>query len=155
MKRLLLFAGLSALFAGCCSVERTSPGIMAKFDVAGSDLPAVETVAIRNSGWTVLYWIPGLFGDVTWDPSANGGRGDIDGGLWLLKDKCNVSDCYETLQKLAAQRNCDLTNVTLVDNSAITPGFGGGLADYVGWFVESNDVIVSGVLHPRASVAGK
>ena len=90
---------------------------------------------------------------MTWVPSANGGRGDINGGVWFLQDKCNVSDCYETLQKLAAQRKCDLTNVTLVDNSAITPGFGGGLPDLVGWFVESNDVIVSGVLHSSTSAA--
>ena len=142
----------AAVAAGCSTVERTSPGVMAKFDVAGSDVPAMETVIVRNSGWTLFYFIPGLFGDVTWEPKANNGKGDINGGLWLFQDKCNVSDCYETLQKLAEQQNCDLSNVTLVDNSLISLGFTG----YVGLlncFVESNDVMASGVLRSRVGKA--
>ena len=142
----------AAVAAGCSTVERTSPGIMQKFDVAGSDIPATETVLIRNSGWTLLYVIPGLFGDVTWEPKANDGKGDINGGLWVLQDKCNVSDCYEPLQKLAAQQNCDLTNVTLVDNSLISLGFTGYL-EFLGCFVEGNGVMVSGVLRPRGGKA--
>ena len=150
MKTLVRVAVIAAaaVAAGCSTVERTSPGIMQKFDVAGSDIPATETVLIRNSGWTLLYFIPGLFGDVTWEPKANDGKGDINGGLWLFRDKCNVSDCYETLQKLAEQQNCDLTNVTLVDNSLIGLGFTGYL-ELLCCFIESNDVMVSGVLRPR------
>ena len=140
------------LAGGCSTVERTSPGIMEKFDVVGSDVPATETVLIRNSGWTLLYVIPGLFGDVTWDPKANDGKGDINGGLWFFRDKCNVSDCYETLQKLAKQQNCDLTNVTLVDNSLISLGFTGYM-EFLGCFVESNDVMASGVLRSRGGKA--
>ena len=140
------------LVGGCSTVERTSPGIMEKFDVVGSDVPAAETVLIRNSGWTLLYFIPGLFGDVTWDPKANDGKGDINGGLWLFRDKCNVADCYETLQKMAEQQNCDLTNVTLVDNSLISLGFTGYM-EFLGCFVEGNDVMVSGVLRPRGGKA--
>lgn len=135
----------AAVVAGCSTVERTSPGIMERFDVAGSDIPATETVIIRNSGWTLFYCIPGLYGDVTWEPAANEGRGDINGGLWILRDKCNVSDCYDSLQKMADQQNCDLTNVTLVDNSAISLGFT-GWGELIGCFVEGNDVMVSGVL---------
>ena len=142
----------AAVAAGCSTVERTSPGIMEKFDVAGSDIPATETVLVRNSGWTLLYFIPGLFGDVTWEPEANDGKGDINGGLWLFRDKCNVSDCYETLQKLAEQQDCDLTNVTLVDNSLIGLGFTGYI-EFLLCFVEANDVMVSGVLRPRGGKA--
>ena len=151
MKSLVHMAAIIAvaLATGCSTVERTSPGIMEKFDVAGSDLPATETVLIRNSGWTLLYCIPGLFGDVTWEPQANNGRGDINGGLWIFRDKCNVSDCYETLQKLSEQQNGDLTNVTLVDNSLISVGFTGWI-DFINCFIESNDVMVSGVLRSRA-----
>ena len=151
MKTLVSMTIIAAavLLAGCSTVERTSPGIMERFDVAGSDIPATETVIIRNSGWTLLYCIPGLYGDVTWDPKANGGRGDIDGGVWLLRDKCNVSDCYDSLQCLAAQQGCDLTNVTLVDNAAISLGFT-GYGEIVGCFIEGNDVMVSGVLRKRA-----
>ena len=144
----------AAVAAGCSTVERTSPGIMEKFDVAGSDIPATETVLIRNSGWTLLYCIPALFGDVTWEPKANGGKGDINGGLWLFRDKCNVSDCYETLQKLAEQQNCELTNVTLVDNSLISLGFT-GYAEIFSCFVESNDVMASGVLRSRKTATVK
>ena len=154
MKVLFPAAAIAAavLVGGCSTVERTSPGIMQKFDVVGSDVPATETVLIRNSGWTLFYIIPGLFGDVTWEPKANDGKGDINGGLWLFRNKCNVSDCYETLQKLAAQQNCDLTNVTLVDNSLISLGFTGYL-EFLGCFVESNDVMVSGVLRSREGTA--
>ena len=154
MKILIRAAVITAavVAAGCSTVERTSPGIMQKFDVAGSDIPATETVLIRNSGWTLLYFIPGLFGDVTWEPKANDGKGDINGGLWLFRDKCNVSDCYETLQKLAEQQNCDLSNVTLVDNSLISLGFTGYM-EFLGCFVEANDVMVSGVLRQRGGKA--
>ena len=149
MKTLFSAAALAtALLVGCSTVERTSPGVMEKFDVVGSNIQATETVLIRNSGWTLLYFIPGLFGDVTWEPKANDGKGDINGGLWLFQDKCNVSDCYETLQKLAEQQNCDLTNVTLVDNSLIGLGFTGYI-EFLLCFVEANDVMVSGVLRPR------
>ena len=154
MKTLIRAAAIAAaaVVAGCSTVERTSPGVMAKFDVAGSDIPATETVLIRNSGWTLLYFIPALFGDVTWDPKANDGKGDINGGLWLFRDKCNVSDCYETLQKLAEQQNCDLSNVTLVDNSLISLGFT-GYVELFNCFVEGNDVMVSGVLRQRGGKA--
>ena len=156
MKKLMMVgaAGIAAamLVSGCSTVERTSPGIMEKFDVVGSDIPATETVLIRNSGWTLLYVIPGLFGDVTWEPNANNGKGDINGGLWLFRDKCNVSDCYEKLQKLSEQQNCELTNVTLVDNSLISLGFTGYM-EFLGCFVEGNDVMVSGVLRSRVGKA--
>lgn len=155
MKQLMVAAALAVAFAGCSTVERTSPGIMDKFDVVGgSGGPAVETVLIRNSGWTLFYWIPALFGDVTWDPTKNEGRGGIDGGVCLFRDKCNISDCYETLQKLAEQRNCDLTDVTLVDNSLINLGFT-GYVELINCFVESNDVIVSGVLRARSGGLAK
>ena len=156
MKTIVRTAVITAavLAGGCSTVERTSPGIMQKFDVVGSDIQATETVLIRNSGWTLFYIIPGLFGDVTWEPEANDGKGDINGGLWLFRDKCNVSDCYETLQKLAEQQNCDLTNVTLVDNSAITLGFT-GYGELIGCFIEGNDVMASGVLRKGASAKAK
>lgn len=142
------FIVAAALVAGCSTVERTSPGIMERFDVAGSDIPATETVIIRNSGWTLFYCIPGLYGDVTWVPEANEGKGDINGGVWLLQDKCNVSDCYDSLQNMAAQQGCELSDVTLVDNSAISLGFT-GYGEIVGCFIEGNDVMVSGVLRKR------
>ena len=156
MKTLVHAAAIAAiaLATGCSTVERTSPGIMAKFDVAGSDVPATETVIIRNSGWTLFYCIPGLFGDVTWEQKANNGKGDINGGLWLLRDKCNVSDCYDSLQKLSDQQGCDLTNVTLVDNSMISLGFT-GYGELIGCFIEGNDVMASGVLRKGASAKAK
>lgn len=154
MKKLMVLAGLAFSLAGCSTVERTSPGVMDKFDVAGAPGPVSETVAIRNSGWTLFYYIPLLYGDVSWVREANNGRGDIDGGLWLFRDKCNISDNYETLQKLADQQNCELTNVSMIDNSLIDLGFT-GYAELLGCFVESNDIIVSGVLCPRSGIAAK
>lgn len=150
MKKLLIIASIGMLLSGCCTVETTSPGLMDKFDVAGAGGRATQTVIIRNSGWTLLYFIPGLFGDVTWEPEANDGKGDINGGLWLFSDKCNISDCYETLQKLAEQRNCDLSDVVLTDNSMVSLGFT-GYSELLGCFVESNDVLVSGVLRERTN----
>ena len=64
----------------------------------------------------------------------------------------SVSDCYETLQKLAEQQNCDLSNVTLVDNSLISLGFTGYM-ECLGCFVGANDVMVSGVLRQRGGKA--
>ena len=145
MKRFAALAVLACLFVGCSTVEYTSPGIMEKFDVVGAPGQAVETAAVRNSGWTLFYIIPLLYGDVTWDPEANDGQGDIKGGLTLFRDRCNVSDCYETLQAIARQRGYKLSDVSLVDNSEITLGFT-GYAQLVGCFFESNDVIASGVL---------
>lgn len=144
----LIFALVGLTLAGCSTLERTSPGIMDNFDVVGADGKATETVAIRNSGWTLFYFIPTLFGDVTFDPKAEEGRGGINGGLWLFRNKCNISDCYETLQKVAEHEKCNLTNISLVDNSLISLGFT-GYSELLGCFVESNDVIVSGVLVPK------
>lgn len=100
MRKLLMMACMAALISGCSTVERTSSGIVSKFDVVGPGGQATETVLIRNNGWTLLYFIPGFYGDVTWRTNAKSGKGDIDGGVVLLQDKSNVSDCYETLQKL-------------------------------------------------------
>ena len=152
MMRRLAFACALALI-GCSTIERTSPGVMEKFDVVGPGAGATETVAIRNSGWSLFYCIPLLYGDVTWESEANDGNGDINGGVWLFRDKCNVSDCYETLVRLASQQDCDLTNVSLIDNSLVRLGFT-GWADFFAGFVECNDVIVSGVLRPRPRTEG-
>ena len=55
---------------------------------------------------------------------------------------------------MAAQQNCELSNVTLVDNSLISLGFT-GYVELFNCFIESNDVMVSGVLRSRATAKAK
>jgi len=140
-----LLTGMAlAMFAGCASIERTSPGIMDGLDVVGGDTPAEQTVCARVYGLGLFYICTAICGDVEYDPKAH----DIKGGCLLFKDKCNCVDCYRTLQAVAKDADRQLTNVNYFNNSLPSQGVT-GYVDFCGWFIETEDVGCSGVLRKR------
>jgi len=150
MKKLMT-AGLSAaLFAGCASIECTSPGMMDDLDVIGGDTPAEQTVCVRNFGFGLFYICTGICGDVRYNKAEH----DIEGGCLLFEDACNCSDCYRTVQAVANDKGKVLTNVNFFNNSLPSQGVT-GYADFMGWFLEVEDVGCSGVLRTPKGNATK
>lgn len=141
----LIISGLLALAAaGCASIERTSPGMMDGLDVVGSDRPAETTICVRNYGIGLFYICTFMCGDASYDSESNG----IKGGFKMFKDICNCGDCYRTLQSIADKDGQQLTNVSMVNNSLPNQGVT-GWADFLGWFLETEDVMCSGVLRAK------
>jgi len=116
-------------------------------DVMGGDAPAEQTVCVRSFGFGLLYVCTAICGDLDYDAETH----DINGGFLLFKDKCNCSDCYRTLQAVANDEGKKLTNVSMVNNSLPSQGVTGWI-DFLGWFLETEDVACSGVL--RANKKG-
>jgi len=147
MKNLLLktVAGAGvAVLAGCASIERTSPGMMDGLDVVGGDSPALQTVCVRNYGMGLFYICTAICGDVDYNKAKH----DIKGGFLLFNDTCNCADCYRTLQAVANDEGKRLTNVNFFNNSLPNQGIT-GYSDYIGWFLETEDVGCSGVLRAK------
>jgi len=143
MKKIALLAALAAL-AGCASIERTSPGMMDGLDVVGGNSPAEATVCVRAYGMGLLYICTAICGDVAY----NAKKHDVEGGCLFFRDKCNCADCYRTLQAVANDANKRLTNVNMYNNSLPNQGIT-GYADFLGWFLETEDVGCSGVLRAK------
>jgi len=133
-----------ALFTGCASIERTTPGMMDGLDVVGGDSPALETVVVRNSGFSLFYMFTGICGDVDYSSRKD----SIEGGCLLLQEKSQCSDCYRTMQAVANGERKSLTNVSMFNNSLPS----GSILSYVsliGFLVEFQDVGCSGVLRAK------
>ncbi len=144
MKRLMLAMSAAALFAGCASIERTSPGMMDGLDVVGGNSPAEETVCARSFGLGLLYLITFISGDVEYDDVKH----DVSGGVLFFRDRCNCADCFRTVQAIAKDRGKVATNVNMYNNSLPNQGIT-GYTDFLGWFLETEDVGCSAVLRAR------
>lgn len=144
MKDKLLAGILLGLCVGCASIERTSPGMMDGLDVVGGNSPALQCVCVRNYGMGFLYICTGICGDVDYNCSEH----DIEGGCLLFRDKCNCADCYRTMQAVANDEGKGLTNVSFYNGSLPSQGVTGYI-DFLGWFLELEDVGCSGVLRAK------
>jgi len=144
MKRTMMAGLTAALLAGCASIERTSPGMMDGLDVVGGDTPAEQTACARIFGLGLFYICTAICGDIEYDKAAH----DVRGGCLLFQDKCNCGDCYRTLQAYANDQGKSLTNVNMYNNSIPNQGVT-GYVDFLGWFLETEDVGCSGVLRAK------
>jgi len=135
---------LTAAFAGCASIERTSPGVMDGLNVKGGAQPATQTVCVRNFGFGFVYLFTAICGDLDYDKSTQ----DIKGGCLLFSDKCNCFDCYNTLQTVANEEGKRLTNINMVNNSLPSQGIT-SYPQLLGWLIEFEDVSCSGVLRTK------
>jgi len=144
VKKQLLIGLLVGLTAGCASIERTSPGMMDGLEVMGGSKPAEQTVCVRNFGFGLFYLCTAICGDVRYDKSKH----DIKGSFLLFRNLCNCSDCYRTLQAVANDEGKVCTNVNMFNNSLPQQGIT-GYSDFLGWFLELEDVGCSGVLRSK------
>lgn len=92
----------------------------------------------------LLYICTGISGDVDYNQAEH----DIEGGCLFFRDKCNCADCYRTMQAVANDDKKALTNVNFYNGSLPSQGVTGYI-DFLGWFLEFEDVGCSGVLRAK------
>jgi hypothetical protein len=126
MKRLIAVISLALLLSGCYTVE------LAKSPVLGPDVEG--HVYIRNSGWNILGCIPIVCGNANMDSWCRVAFFRDDTKLEIAKDK---------LVKLAEEKNCDIRDVTYLDDRAVIQTFGNVP---IPWLVQSTFVEVSATL---------
>jgi hypothetical protein len=126
MKKLVFGLALAALAAGCYTVE------LAKSPVLGPDVEG--HVYIRNSGWSILGCIPLVCGNANMESKC---------GVAFFCDDTKLEIAKDKLVKLAAEKNCDIKDVTYLDDSAVIQTFGN---IPIPWLVQSKLVEVSATL---------
>ena len=126
MKRLMSVISLSLLLSGCYTVE------LAKSPVLGPDVEG--HVYIRNSGWNILGCIPIVCGNANMESRC---------GVAFFCDDTKLEIAKDKLVKLAAEKNCDIKDVTYLDDRAVIQTFG---SIPIPWLVQSKLVEVSATL---------
>jgi len=130
MKELLSVFGLIML-AGCASVELSSNGSLPNGD---------RLLVIQNNGYELLRTIPLGSGDLSW----NARKQCVNAEPALFQNNSDTQHLYAMAIKIAERENCDLVDVTFIDNyEALNPNNIYGL-------VQANDTAISAILRPRA-----
>lgn len=100
--KVVVLAAFALVFGGCCSVE------VAESPLLGKDVEA--HVLASNYGWTLFGWIPLICGNTneeSWCP------------VTLFKNETTLGDMREKVVRVAAARNCDLTDVMAMDDNNV------------------------------------
>lgn len=126
MKKLVFGLALACLATGCYTVELT------KSPVLGPD--AEGHVYIRNSGWNILGCIPLVCGNANTDSWC---------GVAFFCDDTTLEIAKDKLVKLATEKNCDIKDVTYLDDRAVIQTFG---SIPIPWLVQSKLVEISATL---------
>ena len=129
MRKLAFGLALACLATGCYTVETVKSPVLGP-DVEGH-------VYIRNSGWNILGCIPIVCGNANMDSWCRVAFFRDDTKLEIAKDK---------LVKLAEEKNCDIRDVTYLDDRAVIQTFGNVP---IPWLVQSKLVEVSATLVKR------
>ena len=135
---------LAALFAGCATVEYSSPGKLGNMSVKGAKgAEAGQVVTITTSGYYMFWTIPLVSGDLEWDNEKN----DIKGGTSFFSDQVGFNELQDALLKIAEVRDCDLADVSFCDSDQTYAGvsYGGAIGTCFG----SSQMGVSAILVPR------
>ncbi len=129
MKGIIAACALAAL-TGCATVELSSAGKM-----KGGD----RLLVIQNDGYELFWCIPLWSGRLTWNAAKN----DIDASTVFFRNDSNTQRLYEMAMRVAERENCELVDVTFIDNfRALDPSTCYGA-------VKSCDTAISAVLRPR------
>lgn len=135
---------LAAMFAGCATVEYSSPGKLSGITVKGVDgAESGQVVSISTLGYYMFWTIPLVSGNLDWNYEKN----DVEGGFSLFSDQVGFNELQDTLLKIANARDCDLAEVSFNDSDESFAG-----VSYIGavgtCFGESR-MSVSAILVPR------
>ena len=145
LKTCALAAALAAMAAGCASVSYSSPNALDGVTVKGLEgRPAGQQVVIRTSGYSLLWTVPLVSGDLRWNPETK----SINGGCSFFSDQVGINELQEALRQIAESRNCDLADVHYCDSDtsfASLTDLGGLVSSIFG----SSDMSVSALLVPR------
>lgn len=131
---LLALAALAV--AGCATVEISSVGSM-----KGSD----RLLVIQNDGYELFWLLPLWSGDLTWD--AEGDR--VSRSVAFFENQADATHLWEAARRIAERGNCDLVDVTFIDNDRAWD-----LQTLYG-MVKVSDVAISAVLRPRKQPPGR
>ena len=126
MKKLAFALALACLASGCYTVRTAQSPIL------GPDVE--EHVYIRNKAWNILGCIPVVCGN------ANQGSWC---GTAFFRDDATLENAKNTLVQLAAEKNCDIRDVTYLDDSAVIQTFG---SIPIPWLVQAKLIEVSATL---------
>jgi len=131
----LLAVGLLALgVAGCATVELTSPDAIGNGD---------RLLVIQCDGYEILDLIPLWSGCLEWDARM---RMPVEGPA-LFGRHSNTQHLLQLARKIAERENCELVNVTFIDNYiGLNPHNIYGL-------ITNRDTAISAVLRPRKSTS--
>ncbi len=129
MKLLMVLCGALAL-AGCATVEMSSAGAM-----KGGD----RLLVIQNDGYELLGILPLWSGNLTWNEKLQ----CVDREVAFFRNHSDTQHLYEMAKRIAEHENCDLVDVTFVDNY-----LGLNPQSFYGALVNS-DTAISAVLRPR------
>ncbi len=126
MKKFAFGLALATLMGGCYTVEVSNSSVLG---------PDVEShVYIRNSGWNILGCIPLVSGNKNMDFWC---------GIAFFRDDTKLEIAKGKLVKLAEEKNCDIRDVTYLDDSAVIQTFG---SIPIPWLVQTKFVEVSATL---------
>lgn len=135
---------LTAMFAGCATVEYSSPGKLSGITVKGVEgAESGQVVSITTTGYYLFWTIPLASGNLDWNYEKN----DVEGGFSLFSDQVGFNDLQDTLLKIANVRDCDLADVSFCDSdvSFADASYAGAIGACFG----SSQMSVSAVLVPR------
>lgn len=143
-----VFAILAALFLqGCATVEITPLGAMDGMSVGGVDGKNLRHVYISNGGYYLLDGWPLAMGDIRWDEKKQ----DIRGGTTFFREQGQLHDIEEVLVKIAERENCDLIEVTSLDESSLNAIDVTSPVTWFTWIFTYVETTYCGVLVPRDS----
>ena len=135
---------LAAMFAGCATVEYSSPGKLSGITVKGVDgAESGHVVSISTLGYYMFWTIPLVSGNLDWNYEKN----DVEGGFSLFSDQVGFNELQDTLLKIANARDCDLADVSFCDSdvSFADASYAGAIGACFG----SSQMSISAVLIPR------
>ena len=141
---------LAAMFAGCATVEYSSPGKLSGITVKGVEgAESGQVVTISTLGYHMFWTIPLASGDLRWNYEKN----DIEGGTLLFSDQVGFNELQDALIKIANVRDCDLADVSFGDSdvSFADASYAGAIGTCFG----SSQMSVSAVLVPRKNANAK
>lgn len=141
---------LAAMFAGCATVDYSSPGKLSGITVKGVEgAEDGQVVSITTLGYYMFWTIPLASGDLRWNYEKN----DIEGGTSLFSDQVGFSELQDALIRIADARDCDLADVNFNDSdvSFADASYAGAIGTCFG----SSQMSVSAVLVPRKNANAK
>lgn len=135
---------LALLFAGCATLEYSSPGMLDDVSVKGIEGKKADCqVVISTTGYYMLWTIPLVSGDIRWNPETK----SINGGYSFFRDHVSLDELQTALLKIAESQDCELADVHYADTDSTFAGVSESGA--IGALFGSSQMGVSALLVPR------
>lgn len=130
LTKLIGLAILPAVCAGCATVEMSSSGVMKNGE---------RQVVVRASNYSACWLIPLCSSDLRWNDRFQ----EVEAGFIPFTSNATVENLYAALKHIAERENCDLADVTVLDDAS--PDLA------TAWnILTAGEAQVSATLRPRA-----